>query len=164
MSWRLSLSLALFIITGMWPQMEQKHEVRRGQRPTGFVQYEHAGSAMHVVLPHHTPHYLHHIVRFELRLWTMVDGISSSWVSRNGSPSVRSRRATTARRRVLFGFDIFVRIKVYVAKGTCIILYFIKTLKRSGSMDPGGGIPRVLSIVSAQGTGRRILGNERCSS
>jgi hypothetical protein len=50
----------------------------------------------------------------------------------------------------------------------CIILYFVKTLKKgSGSMDPVSSL--VVGAVNCRrpdpdGTGRRTLGNERYSS
>lgn len=46
-------AVGTFHITSVWPQLEQKHEVHRGQRPTtGFVRYERAGTATYGVIPH----------------------------------------------------------------------------------------------------------------
>lgn len=49
----LKLAVGTFHITSMWPHRWSKNmRFTAGQRPcTGFVRYEHAGIATHVVLP-----------------------------------------------------------------------------------------------------------------
>lgn len=88
----------------------------------------------------------------------------------------KARRA----RRVLFGLDKFVRINVYVAKGTCIYRlhhtllcknfekkkWFYGSCHWSGQFIGGGGPGDTVNCqrLDPDGTGRRTLGNERYSS
>ena len=84
----------------------------------------------------------------------------------------KARRA----RRVLFGLDKFVRINVYVAKGTCMHRLHHTLLCKNfekkevvlwiPSVHGGGGSSSAVNRErpDPDGTGRRTLGNERYCS
>lgn len=177
LSWRLSLHLALCISRVCGHRWSKNMRFTAVDAPPPAL----CGMSAHGqrrTLFYHTPHNFHHIVRFQLRHWT-ADAVGPRAECVAASQSLvfpfpeKARRA----RRVLFGLDKFVRINVYVAKGTCMhpphhTLLCKNFEKRKWFYGPcqfiggGGGSP---SAVNRQrpdpdGTGHRILGNECYSS